>query len=78
MCISISDKRQNKIVVQVHDNGIGIEDLTDKTGHYGLSIMQERAESIHGDITISRVSPTGTCVELIFTPASSKEFTNAS
>ncbi|MGF1758625.1 type IV pili methyl-accepting chemotaxis transducer N-terminal domain-containing protein [Photobacterium sagamiensis] len=78
VCISISDKRHNKIVVQVHDNGIGIEDITNKAGHYGLSIMQERAESIHGDINISRVSPTGTCVELIFTPASSKEFTNAS
>lgn len=78
VCISIFDKRHNKIVVQVRDDGIGIDDLSHKSGHYGLSIMQERAVSIHGDITISRVSPSGTCVELIFTPASSHEFTNAS
>ncbi|MCW8329096.1 HAMP domain-containing protein [Photobacterium sp. SDRW27] len=78
VCISIFDKRHNSIVVQVRDDGIGIDDLTHKSGHYGLSIMKERAVSIHGDITISRVSPSGTCVELIFIPASSQEFPNAS
>ncbi|OMH39124.1 histidine kinase [Motiliproteus sp. MSK22-1] len=66
--ISLFDNNQDKILVQVRDNGIGIKDNPGKTAHYGLAIMQDRAESLKGRVTVSRIEPTGTCVELEFAP----------
>lgn len=49
----------------VKDNGIGF-DHNDKTGHFGLGIMRERAHAIGGDLSILNNTPHGTQIKLEF------------
>ncbi|ABE48714.1 histidine kinase [Methylobacillus flagellatus] len=57
------------VVVTIDDDGVGIPaTATDEPGHYGQSIMRDRAYSLGGDITISARRQGGTRVRLIFTP----------
>ncbi len=58
-----------EVVVQIIDNGIGMPTEPHKTNHYGLSILAERTESLHGNINIKSGLDGGTCVELTFYPA---------
>ncbi len=53
-------------VIEIQDNGIGIGDKTSPPGHYGLSIMRERAASLGGELNISSANPKGTIVSLRF------------
>lgn len=54
------------IRVQVTDDGVGIGASRSAVNHYGLSIMNERASKLHGQLAISDLSPHGTCVHLTF------------
>jgi two-component system, NarL family, nitrate/nitrite sensor histidine kinase NarX len=54
------------IQVTLEDDGRGIDSLAIPPGHYGLSIMRERAESLGGAIEIGRAPPGGTRVRLTF------------
>ncbi len=57
------------VVVTIDDDGIGMPaNPTEEPGHYGQSIMRDRAYSLGGDITISARRQGGTRVRLIFTP----------
>lgn len=58
----------NKIMVSIEDDGIGIPDEAERRHHYGLAIMNERTMGLGGNITISRRNQGGTRVELVFTP----------
>lgn len=49
----------------VKDNGIGF-DHKDKSGHFGLGIMRERAHAIGGDLSIINNKPCGTQIKLEF------------
>ncbi len=69
--ISVFNRTEDRVMVRVLDDGVGIKDNPKKTAHYGLSIMQDRVESLDGTINIYRASPTGTCVEFEFTPQAS-------
>ncbi len=71
--ISVFNHAQDTVQVQVRDNGIGIPDTPKKTAHYGLTIMQDRADSLKGRLNVHRVQPSGTCVELEFTPLACNE-----
>lgn len=50
----------------ISDDGIGIESIDEPEGHYGLNIMSERAERLHGKLDINRRAEGGTIVKLIF------------
>ena len=63
--IHIFAKKQ-QIFVQIEDNGIGMPQNTDRTHHYGLVIMQERATSLNAELTFKSVKSGGTLVELVF------------
>lgn len=57
------------VVVTIDDDGIGMPaNPPEEPGHYGQSIMRDRAYSLGGDITISARRQGGTRVRLIFTP----------
>jgi signal transduction histidine kinase len=57
---------QNSITVRIRDNGIGFDlAKAEEKGHYGLSIMQERAKDIHGRLTLhTQANNSGTEVSL--------------
>ncbi len=54
--------------VMIDDDGIGYVAKPEEVGHYGQSIMKERAYSLGGDITVLRRRKGGTRVRLVFTP----------
>ena len=57
------------VTVSVDDNGVGYAPNPDgELHHYGFVIMQERAHSLGGEVTILRRAEGGTRVELRFTP----------
>lgn len=65
--ISLNFQSSGTIIVIVDDDGIGYT-ATEASGHYGQSIMQERADSLGGNIAVLRRKQGGTRVRLIFTP----------
>lgn len=56
------------IQVTITDNGTGIISDENKTHHYGLNIMKERAKTLHGSLAINNNPDRGTTITLIFTP----------
>ena len=55
------------IHISIDDDGIGINTEQSPTGHYGLSILTERAQSLLGKLNISRLQP-GTRIHMRFLP----------
>jgi signal transduction histidine kinase len=58
-------KHENKIVMEISDDGIGFDDKEVFTGN-GLHTMRERARTLKGDLKISSGLETGTIVALSF------------
>ena len=54
--------------ISITDNGQGISDIESKQHHYGLIIMNERAQTLNGELNISKQVNGGTSVELTFIP----------
>ncbi|WP_449430268.1 ATP-binding protein [Pseudomonas putida] len=52
----------------VEDDGVGIQPGFDGRLHHGLNIMQERARSLGGELTLEPREPHGTQVRLRFAP----------
>ncbi|MDR9827984.1 nitrate/nitrite two-component system sensor histidine kinase NarQ [Vibrio sp. FNV 38] len=55
-----------EITVCVSDNGIGFGENAEKLNHYGMSIMNERAERLNGQLTVNSQHDSGTEVRLVF------------
>ncbi|HEX5638338.1 MAG TPA: HAMP domain-containing protein [Burkholderiaceae bacterium] len=53
------------IAVTIEDDGVGITSDQSPRGHFGLSIMRDRAQSVGGELRIERRDP-GTRVRLTF------------
>lgn len=62
-CETLAD---GNIQVQIADDGVGIRGANSAVNHYGLSIMNERASKLHGQLTISEPPSGGTRVHLTF------------
>lgn len=57
------------MTITVSDNGVGMATPEEPDGHYGLSIMHERAARLNGRLEISQhAGSRGTCVSLHFKP----------
>jgi two-component system nitrate/nitrite sensor histidine kinase NarX len=56
------------IEVSVEDDGVGIGELSSPHGHFGLSIMRDRAALVGGALRVERRIPVGTRVLLRFRP----------
>ena len=64
--VSLHRGRGQAIDVCVEDDGVGIASPTSPRGHFGLSIMRDRAQSVGGVLVIEGREPAGTRVRLTF------------
>jgi two-component system, NarL family, nitrate/nitrite sensor histidine kinase NarX len=66
--VSLHRCADDAIEACIEDDGIGIVEATSPRGHFGLSIMRDRAASVGGQLTIEPRTPRGTRVRLRFQP----------
>jgi len=64
--VRLSADAEQRVCLTVDDDGIGIPAQLPGRDHYGLTIMGERAQSLHGDIHIAPRPEGGTRVSLRF------------
>jgi len=62
------EQQENRAILRVSDNGRGIQVNAERTNHYGLIIMRDRAQSLHGDCQVRPVASGGTEVIVTFIP----------
>lgn len=58
---------ENKVKVQIWDNGTGVPDTINEQGHFGMGIMQERAQSLNSTLNVETRAKQGTLVSFEFT-----------
>jgi signal transduction histidine kinase len=57
---------EEKVTLTVHDDGVGFDvEKKDKANHYGLEGMQERAQLVGGELTVTSKPSEGTTVKLV-------------
>ncbi|WP_158587087.1 nitrate/nitrite two-component system sensor histidine kinase NarQ [Motilimonas pumila] len=56
----------HNIAISISDDGQGFEGEQAKQGHYGLSILHERAQNLGGEINIEPRPNSGTLISLVF------------
>jgi signal transduction histidine kinase len=64
---------ENAIELRIRDNGQGFDPERTVSGHYGLSMMQERAEGVGARLSIRSQPGQGTELTIHWTPSPSKE-----
>jgi len=64
-------QQNNQVRLTVADNGRGVPDNAERSNHYGLIIMRDRAQSLHGDCQVKRRDGGGTNVVVTFIPEKS-------
>lgn len=64
-------QKDNQVKLVVSDNGCGVPDSAERTNHYGLIIMRDRAQSLRGDCQVRRRDTGGTEVIVNFIPEKS-------
>ncbi len=57
-----------KVILRIRDNGVGLPINSDKHGHYGLTILEERATRMGGTLEFKSPESHGTEVQVQFTP----------
>lgn len=63
--VTLSRGADDMFVLRVQDDGVGIPADPGRYKHFGLSIMKERAEALHGTLTVAPAEGGGTCVTLV-------------
>ncbi|MGP3591722.1 nitrate/nitrite two-component system sensor histidine kinase NarX [Vagococcus sp. WN89Y] len=67
--VSVAVKQQeNRVILRISDNGSGIPVNAERTNHYGLIIMRDRAQSLRGDCQVRPGETGGTEVVVSFIP----------
>ena len=62
--ISAQINAEGEYEILVEDNGIGIQNLEEPEGHYGLNIMTERSRQLNAEFNITRSEQGGTQVKI--------------
>jgi two-component system nitrate/nitrite sensor histidine kinase NarX len=60
------DAKFGYLVFTIEDNGIGARAFSPLEGHYGMTIMRERAQRIGGRIKVESAEGLGTQIQLYF------------
>lgn len=66
--IDLKETEDNVIVLSVADDGVGLNPEIEKLHHYGMAIMQERANQLNGELRVKGRNGGGTLVTLFFSP----------
>ena len=66
--ISCQKVSNEKVVISISDDGIGIDALQERDQHFGLGIMHERASRLSGVVDFGSNSKGGATVTLTFPP----------
>ncbi len=66
--VALALQPSGSMSIIIDDDGVGYSAKNEESGHYGQSIMKERAYSLGGDIAVLRRRKGGTRVRLVFTP----------
>ena len=66
--ISCQKISEQKVIISINDDGVGIEKLKDRDQHFGLGIMHERASRLSGVVEFSQNKKGGATVALTFSP----------
>ncbi|MGY5956856.1 nitrate/nitrite two-component system sensor histidine kinase NarX [Kosakonia sp. BK9b] len=61
-------QQENRVILRISDNGCGIPVNAERTNHYGLIIMRDRAQSLRGDCQVRPIATGGTEVVVTFIP----------
>nr|WP_298411303.1 type IV pili methyl-accepting chemotaxis transducer N-terminal domain-containing protein [uncultured Halomonas sp.] len=61
-----------QLLLQIEDDGIGLEDTNSPAMHYGLVIMRDRAQTLGGELSLGNRTAGGTLVSLRFTPQTAR------
>ncbi|ENI0597140.1 nitrate/nitrite two-component system sensor histidine kinase NarX [Salmonella enterica] len=57
-----------QVKLKVQDNGCGVPENAERSNHYGMIIMRDRAQSLRGDCQVHRRESGGTAVTVTFIP----------
>ncbi len=69
VCIDLNyNEDSHQVILQIADNGIGLNNDFDEKEHHGLIILQERAKQLNGKIKFLANDPSGTIVQVSFLP----------
>lgn len=72
--VSVNCDSNGSVSAIVNDDGIGIHEAAG-THHYGMAIMEERAQNLGGRLSVDNLPDVGTRVTLRFTPSTRREAT---
>ena len=64
--ISIHYDETGQITTVIEDDGIGLVSMSNPEQHFGIIIMQERAHSIGGNISLTERTKGGACLKIVF------------
>lgn len=70
--VSVQQEHDGTVTAIIDDNGIGVAAGLTKAHHYGLTIMEERARTLQGEVMVQLRPEGGTRVHLQFMPLSAK------
>jgi len=66
--VVLAEDEDGQVLVSIEDDGVGLDPTQNRNGHYGLSIMRERSQTLGADFHIAPREPRGTRVSLSFQP----------
>ena len=72
--VDYQHSNQGEHLLTITDDGVGIGSTNEPPGHYGLTIMAERAQRLNGNLTL-HAQDQGTRVELRFPPQPARQLT---
>jgi len=62
----LDPSRTSRIQLIIQDNGVGFDKTQVSREHFGLKIIQERADSIHADLNFDSNPGLGTRIEIVW------------
>lgn len=65
--VSLAEEDDGQVSISIDDDGIGFDPAHGRNGHYGLSIMLERSQTLGATLDIASREPHGTRVNVRFT-----------